>query len=338
MRITSSAPTRIDLAGATTDIWPLYLFHDNSKTINIAIDQRAQVTIEQKSGMAIEIESKDLDMSMRLTSIDYVDEVEPGHPLELITQLLEFFRPQGGMSITTSCMSPAGSGLGGSSALAIALCGAFNFMVDSYYSREDLITIAKNIETKILKVPSGVQDYYPAMYGGLNSVLLDVIGETFMRHSHLLTHALEQRLVLVYSGQSRNSGVNNWEVMKSCIDQDEKVTGGLEGIQKATDDMEYALKTGNFQRVGDALLLEVEHRSSMCSTIVTDEMQEIINFGKEHGSKAAKVCGAGGGGCIAFWVPSSRDKMELIKKFREKGVQVIPFHADSEGLQVNSYQ
>lgn len=338
MRITSSAPTRIDLAGGTTDIWPLYLFHNNAKTINIAIDQRAQVTIEQKSGMAIEIKSKDLDVSMRLTSIDYVDEVEPGHPLELVIKLLEFFRPQGGMSITTSCMSPAGAGLGGSSALAIALCGAFNSLVDSYYSREELITIAKNIETKILKVPAGVQDYYPAMYGGLNSVLLDVMGETFMRHSHLLTHALEQRLVLVYSGQSRNSGMNNWEVMKSHIDKDDKVTGALQGIQKATDDLEYALKTGNFQRVGDALLAEMEHRAAMWPTIVTDEMREIMDFGKENGAQAAKVCGAGGGGCMAFWVGSSRDKMELIKKFREKDVQIIPFHADSEGLQVNTYQ
>lgn len=338
MRISSSAPTRIDLAGGTTDIWPLYLFHDNSKTINIAIDQRAQVSIEQKSGMAIEIISKDLDVSMRLTSIDYVDEVEPGHPLELVIRLLEFFRPQGGMTVTTSCMSPAGAGLGGSSALAIALCGAFNMLVDSYYSREELITIAKNIETKILKVPAGVQDYYPAMYGGLNSVLLDVMGETFMRHSHLLTHAIEQRLVLVFSGQSRNSGLNNWEVMKSHIDKDENVTKSLGGIQKATDDLEYALKTGNFQRIGDALLAEMESRKAMCATIVTPEMQEIIDYANANGAKAAKVCGAGGGGCLAFWVASPRDKMDLIKKLREKEIQIIPFHADSEGLTVNTYQ
>ncbi len=189
-----------------------------------------------------------------------------------------------------------------------------------------------------MKVPAGVQDYYPAMYGGLNSVLLDVMGETFMRHSHLLTHALEQRLVLVYSGQSRNSGMNNWDVMKSHIYKDEKVTGAMGEIQKATDDMEYALKTGNFQSVGDAITKEMEHRSAMAPTIVTDEMQEIINFSKENGAKAAKVCGAGGGGCMAFWVTSSREKMDLIKKLREKDVQVIPFHADSEGLVVNVHQ
>src|SRR3989338_8466152 len=91
-------------------------------------------------------------------------------------------------------MSAAGAGLGGSSALAVALCGAFNVLTGSKYSREELLMIAKNVETQILKVPAGVQDYYPAMYGGLNSVLLDVVGESFLRHSHLLTHSIESRL------------------------------------------------------------------------------------------------------------------------------------------------
>jgi D-glycero-alpha-D-manno-heptose-7-phosphate kinase len=233
-------------------------------------------------------------------------------------------------------MSPAGAGLGGSSALAVALCGAFNMLTGAKYSREELLTIAKNVETQILKVPAGVQDYYPAMYGGLNSVLLEVTGESFLRHSHLLTRSIESRLVLVYSGKSRNSGMNNWEVMKSYIDKDEAVQGAFQGIHSATNDLELALKTGNYAKVGEAMEHDMEARRKMCPGIVTEEIEELIKFGKENGAVAAKVCGAGGGGCIAYWVNTSGDKSKLIKSLRERDAQVINFHVDSEGLSVAS--
>lgn len=174
MMINSSAPTRIDIAGGTSDIWPLYLFHPRARTVNVAIDQRARAKVEQTPGNAIEIKSEDQGHEMRLPSIDYLEKIESGQPLELILRLIDFFKPQGGLRITTQCMSPAGAGLGGSSALTISLAAALNSLVKSRYSREELITISKNVETQVLKIPAGVQDYYPAMYGGLNSVVLEV--------------------------------------------------------------------------------------------------------------------------------------------------------------------
>jgi D-glycero-alpha-D-manno-heptose-7-phosphate kinase len=98
MIVNSSAPTRIDLAGGTTDIWPLYLFHPGARTVNVAINLRAKAKVEQMGGNAIEIHSEDQDSSHRLPSIDYVDEIESGHPLELILRLLAFFRPNGGLN------------------------------------------------------------------------------------------------------------------------------------------------------------------------------------------------------------------------------------------------
>jgi len=337
MLVNSSAPTRIDLAGGTMDIWPIYLFHDKARTINIAIDQRARAKVEQTSGSAIEIRSEDQDVNLRLPSIDYVEEtIAKGHSLELILRLLAFFRPEGGLSITTQCMSPAGAGLGGSSALCISLTGAFNTLIGGKYSREELITIAKNIETQVLKIPAGVQDYYPAMYGGLNSVCLDVMGEALLRHSHLLAHAIESRLVLVYSGTSRNSGANNWDVMKNYFDGNPEVKANMQAIQDAATDVEVALKTGRFDEAAQAIEFEMEHRKKLCPSISTPEIDEMITFAKENGAKAAKICGAGGGGCVMFWT-NPNDKYPLIKKLREKNMQIIDFHVDSEGLSVNSY-
>ena len=336
MLVTSSAPTRIDLAGGTNDIWPLYLFHKNARTVNIAIDQRAKARVEQKPGNAIEIKSEDQNVTHRLPSIDYVDDVEAGHPLELILRLLAFFRPSGGLEITTSCMSPAGAGLGGSSALNVALCGALNSLVGGKYSREELILIAKNVETQVLRIPAGVQDYYPAMYGGLNSVVLEITGESILRHSHILAHQIESRLVLVYSGISRNSGVNNWQVMKAFLDGDRDVQKLMENVQTAAYELEIALKTGRYDEAAKAIDFEMENRRKLAPNICTPEMDELIRFAREHGAKTGKVCGAGGGGCILFWT-NPNDKYALIKKLRERDAKIVDFHVDSEGLSVNSY-
>jgi D-glycero-alpha-D-manno-heptose-7-phosphate kinase len=336
MLVNSSAPTRIDLAGGTIDIWPLYLFHPNARTVNVAIDLRAKAKVEQVGGNAIEIKSDDLETSHRLPSIDYVDEIETGHPLELVLRLLAFFRPQGGLKISTSCQAPAGSGLGGSSALNIALCGAFNSFIGGRYSREELVSIAKNVETQVLRSPAGVQDYYPAMYGGLNSVLLEITGDSLLRHSHILAHQIESRLVLVNSGKSRNSGINNWAVMKEYLDGNNGVQGYMRGIQEATMELEVALKTGRFEEAGKAIEFEMENRRKLAPGVVTAPVEELIEFGKANGAKAAKVCGAGGGGCLMFWT-NPTEKYALIKKLRERDAQVLEFHVDSEGLSVSSY-
>ncbi len=337
MIIESSAPTRIDLAGGTMDIWPLYLFHLPAQTINIAINQRATVRMEQVPGLALDLRSEDLDISMRLTSIDYISEVEPDHPLEILLRLLEFFRPEGGLNITTSCKSPTGAGLGGSSAIALAVCGALNVLTHSRYSREELLVIAKNIETQVLKVPGGVQDYYPALYGGLNSVVLDVKGDSLMRYSPQLARSLQSRMVLVYTGQNRNSGINNWTVTKAHIDKDPKVWTCFDNIRKATAGLEHALKTESFNSIPKYLEEDMENHHQLSPTIITDEMKGIIDYGKANGAKAAKVCGAGGGGCLLFWTNSLEDKVKLSQKFQERdGVEVINFHIDSEGLSVES--
>jgi len=336
MIVNSSAPTRIDLAGGTSDIWPLYLFQPEARTVNIAINQRAKAKVETMGGNAIEIRSEDLDVSHRLPSIDYVDEIEAGHPLELILRLLAFFRPVGGLRITTSCMSPAGAGLGGSSALNIALCGALNSLIGGKYSREELVTIAKNVETQVLRIPAGVQDYYPAMYGGLNSVLLGITGDGLLRHSHILAHNLESRLVLVYSGKSRNSGINNWNVFKDFLDGNKEVQTQMRAIQEAAMDLEVALKTGRFDEAARAIEYEMEARKKLAPGITTPEIDEMIAFAKENGAKAAKICGAGGGGCVMF-MTAPTEKYNLIKKLRDRGTQIIDFHVDSDGLSVNSY-
>ena len=119
--IKSSAPTRIDLAGGTLDIWPLYLFFDNPPTLNAAINLYARVELKPRRDKKLIVESRDLGLRAQFSSLDRLPD---RHPLILILKLLRYYRPKTGLELVTDCQAPAGSGIGGSSSLNIALNGA----------------------------------------------------------------------------------------------------------------------------------------------------------------------------------------------------------------------
>ena len=164
--IRSSAPTRIDLAGGTLDLWPLHLFFDNPPTLNAAIDLYASVELTARRDKAIVVESRDLG---RKPNSATSPPCPRRHPLVLLIKLIRFYQPKTGLHLVTDCQAPAGSGIGGSSALNIALNGALNRFTKRSYNREQMIEIARNIETQVIDVPAGTQDYYSAMYGGVQS-------------------------------------------------------------------------------------------------------------------------------------------------------------------------
>src|SRR5437660_761660 len=164
MIIESSAPTRADLAGGTIDIWPLYLFHAGASTVNFALSLRARVRIETRDDDRIILESRDLGVRFE-TTVDRIDELATDTQLELVSKMVHFFRPEIGFRLIANSEAPAGAGISGSSALAIALIGALNRLVADRYDDGSFIGIAVNIETTVIKVPAGIQDYYPAFYG-----------------------------------------------------------------------------------------------------------------------------------------------------------------------------
>ena len=113
MRLDCSAPTRIDLAGGTIDIWPLYLFHGGAQTLNVAISLRAHASLEELSGERVIIRSIDTGRSVE---VDHWSELSTRDELKLLARILHFFRARG-VTLTTRGESPAGAGIAGSSAL-----------------------------------------------------------------------------------------------------------------------------------------------------------------------------------------------------------------------------
>ena len=146
-------------------------------------------------------------------------------------------------------------------------------------------------------------------------------------------HKLSESMVLCYTGNPRRSGVNNWKVMKKVLDGDHAVTKKLKKIARIAREMDKALTLGQMKKVPALFAREWEARKALAPTISTPHMDKLIAGATKKGAQAAKVCGAGGGGCIAFMVPFNKKK-SVVSELVRLNSQVIPFRFVQRGLRV----
>jgi D-glycero-alpha-D-manno-heptose-7-phosphate kinase len=330
MHIESSAPTRIDLAGGTLDIWPLYLFHDRAQTINAAISLRARCTIRPRGRAGLTIVSGDTG---RTVDVTHWSELRDNHELRLLGRLLHYFRADG-IELHTRSESPVGAGIAGSSALNIAVCGALVAWSGQARSDADIMQIAMNVEAQAIDVPTGVQDYRPALYGGISAVELGVDG---VRRVGLPVDAadLERRLVLAHTGATRNSGINNWDVTKRHIDGDRNVQERFARIRDIAGEMRTALERGEWDEVGRQISAEWDNRKRLAPGVATPEIESILAAAEQAGALGGKVCGAGGGGCLFCLGPPERIPV-IREAIASAGGRVLDFTIERDGLRVNT--
>jgi D-glycero-alpha-D-manno-heptose-7-phosphate kinase len=197
--------------------------------------------------------------------------------------------------------------------------------------REDeILTTAMNIEAQVIRVPTGVQDYRPAYYGGISAVELAVDG--VRRVSLEVDPAdLERRLVLAYTGASRNSGINNWDVMTRRINGDPVVTSAFDTIRDATFSMREALEAHDWPAVSMLLASEWQARKQLAPGVTNRDIDSLLERARFAGAQAGKVCGAGGGGCLVCLVDPDR-KADVEASLTAGGAQVLPFTIEREGL------
>ncbi len=332
MIIETSAPTRVDLAGGTIDIPPLFLFHEGASTVNFAVDLLAKCRIETRDDDQIVLESIDRGVKFE-TSLNKISELKNEPRLELLSKLVYFFKPETGFNMITESEAPAGAGLAGSSTLNIACIGALNKLVGDRYSPDRFIPIAANVECQVIKVPTGFQDYYSAQFGGAASIHFAPDG---IRREPLDIdlETLHDRVVVLYTGEPRNSGTNNWEITKRHIDGDRELFDVFEGIRDTAVDLRVALIEGDWTKVGDLLKAAFPHRKRLSPMITTPHMDELIETALNNGAIAAKVCGAGGGGCIAFFCEEGRRSEVGSALSAEPGAEVLNYKISTEGLVV----
>src|ERR1700693_1187671 len=260
MRIESKAPTRVDLAGGTLDIWPLYLFHPGAVTINAAITRYASCVIETQTpgDEKIRLVSRDTKREESFASFAAMVKARRYH-LPLLAEIAKFFAPEQGFSLTTDSEAPAGAGIGGSSAMAVAICAALDRLTNAGLRREDWIHISRDVEAIVIRVPTGTQDHYPPAFGGASAIVLAPGGERREALDCNLDE-LERRLVLCYTGKPRQHGINNWEVFKRHIDGDRRVSQTLEKISIIAQSMRVAVERSDWNEVGRLMREEWDFR------------------------------------------------------------------------------
>jgi D-glycero-alpha-D-manno-heptose-7-phosphate kinase len=332
MIIESSAPTRVDLAGGTIDIPPLFLFHEGASTVNFAVDLMAKCRIETRDDDRIILESVDRDVRFE-TALWEIGSLYNEPRLELLAKLIYFFNPETGFNMTTESEAPAGAGLAGSSTLNIACIGALNKLVGNRYPEENFIRIAANVECQVIKVPTGFQDYYSAQYGGAACIHFrpDGIEREALQ---IDVKTLEERIVVCYTGEPRNSGTNNWEITKRHIDGDLETFAIFEGIRDTSRDLRAALLENDWTRVGEVLRAAYPRRKKLSPNITTPQMDTLIETALANGAIAAKVCGAGGGGCIAFFCEDGEKSNVERALAAESDAEVLHWKLSEQGLTV----
>ncbi len=333
MRIESQAPTRIDLAGGTLDIWPLYLFHDGAVTVNCAISRYARCVIQTSgSSRRITLQSRDTLRRESFASLPALERAKR-YRLPLLAHLTRLFAPARGFTLTTDSEAPAGAGIGGSSAMAVAICAALDRLTGRRGSREQWIHISRDAEAMVIRVPTGTQDHYPPAFGGVSAIHLRAGGESREALS-VSAEALERRLVLCYTGEPRQSGINNWEVFQAQINGDRRVDRNLEEISAIAQQVRVALLRSKWSEVGRLIRAEWTARRRNLPTISTPLIDRIIAAARKKGALAGKVCGAGGGGCVTLLIePDARARVEAA--VATAGGRLLPFRIDRAGVRVN---
>jgi D-glycero-alpha-D-manno-heptose-7-phosphate kinase len=335
VRIESKAPTRIDLAGGTLDIWPLYLFHEGALTVNCAITRYASCVIQVSPGKSrrIVLASRDTNRRESFPSLEALCRAQR-HKLPLLAELVRVFRPTMGFNLTTDSEAPAGAGIGGSSAMAVAICAALDRLTGAGLRREDWIHISRDVEAIVIRVPTGTQDHYPPAFGGAAAIVLAAGGERRETLGCDLDE-LERRLVLCYTGKPRQSGINNWEVFKRHIDGDRRVSQNLEKINAVAKQVRAALERNAWSEVGRLVREEWEFRRRNLRTISTPVIDRIISSARRQGALGGKVCGAGGGGCLTLVIEAdARARVEAA--VTAAGGTLLPLRIDRDGVQVRS--
>ena len=332
--ITAHAPCRADLAGGTVALWPLYLFHPGALTLNFALEILTTCRITPLAGTQIELRSLDTGRKDTFANLAELNGARK-HQHALAACVVSFFAPEAGFRLETNSESPAGAGISGSSAMMIATCAALARLTNRDIDLEKLRVIAQNIEAQIIRVPTGCQDYYPALYGGVSAIHLDTDG-IHRGPVPVAPEEIDRRFLLVYTGAPRQSGINNWEVFKAHINGDRHVIRNFDKIVDLARDMHQAFLRHDWEDVARLIREEWKHRRTNVPGITTPKIDKLIEVARKNGGRAAKVCGAGGGGCILLMVEEGA-KAVVSQAVSQAGGRMLPLKVAREGLRISPH-
>lgn len=317
--VTVRSPSRVDLAGGTLDLWPLYAIAGGATTVNLAIGVWTEATIEEGKGLVCR--SKDLGKEWSFADHDELWHAKSPQ-LGLFRHVLSHFPKIRDCSITTSSQGPVGGGIGGSSSLTISLLKALHqWLGIKLPPVHDLVHWAHNIEARMLRTPTGTQDYYPAASGGLN--IIDYGDRTTVCSVQSIAGTpLQSHFLVVNTGRSHHSGLNNFDVLSRVVKGEEKVIAALNEIRRVASEMRNAIVSRSWEQIPNLFREETQARLQLTPLFSSPEIDRLASCVMSEGAEAYKICGAGGGGCVLVWVkPGDREK--VVSVCQKNGFQVL---------------
>jgi D-glycero-alpha-D-manno-heptose-7-phosphate kinase len=332
----ASAPTRVDIAGGTIDLWPIHNLLTEKATVNVAVALPATVTVTSStSHFSITSQDQALEVSGSF------QDVLTNPKLQLLSLILGHVWDQElpPIHITTSAKSPAGAGLGGSSCLSVtaikALLAAKAHLtkIPDRTSEEDIVRTAQDIESLVIHAPTGVQDYWGAVRGGLN-ILSYPFGSTqiqTMRGQPWESNHL--KIICCYSGKSRASAINNWEIFKRLFDRDTQLLARIKEIGVESKICADAIKNNQWTDALAASKREWKLRCQLWPNIETPETKAIDVAAQKAGAMFTRVCGAGGGGVMAAFC-THEEFHAVTEAMTKAGGQILDAALGVPGLQV----
>jgi len=328
----ATAPTRIDLAGGTLDLHPLFLFLDRPLTVNAGVDLRSRAEVHPLEGSRVRLVSQDLGLAVEA---EHPQALALGEELDLVARAVRFYAPAGGLEVRTHSQAPKGSGLGASSSLLMALSRVLCRFSGRQDTDEDLVRHGAALEAQNLGIPTGLQDYYGAILGGVKALSFGVSGSQVERlaPSPGFREELDGAVVLSFTGISHFSGTSNWNMLKRYIERQGDTVERMHAIQETAHQMWAALKAEDLAAVARALDREWENRRGLAEGVTTPSIDEMVQAARNAGALASKICGAGGGGCLLTLAPPDR-REEVQAALRQAGASILPAHLEDRGLSV----
>jgi len=318
---------RVDLAGGTLDIWPLGLFFPVAQTVNVALDLAVEVTLERRERGFL---AREEDSERAFDSAEEMARDERAALIGVVVGALGL--PP--VAVGVRSQSPRGGGIGASSAVTMALIAAGDRLLGrAPREAPQAARLARDLEARLMRLPTGTQDHYPAVLGGALAVRFAPGGESAQRLAVDLD-GLARHLLLIYSGQSHFSAATNWEIIRRTLEADAEVLGLLHGIAEIAAEMTAPLERGDWATVGDLVGREWQLRRHLADGVSVPAVESLLQMARSMGAWGGKACGAGGGGCVAILCPEDR-RETIASTLATTGGEVLTARPTSTGLELD---
>ena len=336
MIIRSKAPLRLGFAGGGTDVSP-YCDQYGGMVLNVTIDMYAYCTIEPLNNGRVEFIATDRNETFEhaagLLDIDHYLPLHKGVYNRIVRDYCAGNPPS--LRMTTYSDAPAGSGLGSSSTMVVAMLKAYMEWLNLPLGEYDMASLAYEIERVDLKLSGGKQDQYAATFGGFNLIEFydhDRVIVNPLRLKNWIRNELENSLVLYYTGTSRDSAKIIEEQVKSTQNKQGHSLEGMHQLKDAAREMKECILKGDFDGFARCLQAGWEAKKKTSSVISNERIEEAYQFIMANGGKAAKISGAGGGGFMMI-VCDPANRYTLVKKLKERPGSVYTVSFTERGTQ-----